>query len=107
MDDTVGMYLREIAKVPLLAPYEEVWLSTQQAAASRIDALRAQVNGEQDQASAASKILDAVLNSLRQTWAAVTQSCEAGTLPSPSLAALVDEAKAIRQTPIPDAPPYL
>jgi len=107
VDDTVGMYLREIAKVPLLAPYEEVWLSTQQAAASRIDTLRAQVDGEQDQASAASKILDTVLNSLRQAWAAVTQNCDAGTLPSPSLAALVDEARAIRQTPIPDAPPYL
>jgi len=74
-DDTVGMYLREIAKVPLLAPYQEVWLSIQQETVLRIEALRDRLHEQEGRPPTANETLDAVLNSLRAGWSEVSQSC--------------------------------
>jgi len=105
--DTVGIYLREIAKVALLTPYEEIWLSTQRAAAPRINSIRARLREQADRSPAADEILDAVLDSLRHAWSIVCQSCQCSEAPCPDLEALVDEARAIRGDPMPDATPYL
>jgi len=106
-DDTVGMYLREIAKVPLLAPYQEVWLSIQQETVLRIEALRDRLHEQEGRPPTANETLDAVLNSLRAGWSEVSQSCRRLNVPLPDLAALVDEARAIRHAPIPEITPYL
>jgi hypothetical protein len=75
-DDNVGMYLREIAKAPLLAPYQEVWLSIQQEAVPRIKALRDQLHEQAGRPPTANETLDAVLNSLRVGWSEVLRSCK-------------------------------
>jgi RNA polymerase primary sigma factor len=106
-DDTVGIYLREIAKVPLLTPYEEIWLSTQRAAAPRINSIRARLRKQVGQFPAADEILDDVLNSIRHAWSMVCQSCQCSDVPCPDLGALVEEARAFRADPMPDAAPYL
>jgi RNA polymerase sigma factor (sigma-70 family) len=107
IDDMVGIYLREIAQVPLLTPYQEVWLSIQQEAATHIKDLRAQLSEHKDQPPTANETLDAVANSLRQAWSIISQNCEHLKLPAPDLGALVSEARAIRQAPIPEARSYL
>jgi RNA polymerase primary sigma factor len=107
VDDNVGMYLREIARVPLLAPYQEVWLSIQQEAVPRIKALRDQLHEQEGRPPTANEILDAVLNSLRVGWSEVLRSCRRLNVLLPDLAALVDEARAIRHAPIPETTPYL
>ena len=106
-DDLVKMYLRELAKVPLLAPYQEIWLSIQQEAASRIEAWQIQLEDRKRQSPTASRILDAVLRSLCQVWSAVRRDCKRLNVPLPDLGALADEAKEIRRTLIPEASPYL
>lgn len=106
-DDSVGMYLREIAKVPLLAPYQEVWLSIQQEAVPRIKALRDQLHEQAGRPPTANATLDAVLNSLRLGWSGVLQGCRRLNVPLPGLVALVNEASAIRHAPIPETTPYL
>jgi RNA polymerase primary sigma factor len=103
-DDMVQMYLRELAKVPLLAPYQEVWLSIQQEAASRIAVLQVQ---SEDPKEAANKPLDAVLHSLYQEWSAVRRDCRRLNVPVPDLGVLANEAGKIRRAMIPEASPYL
>ena len=106
-NDTVGMYLREIAQVPLLAPYQEVWLSIQQEAAPRIKALRDRLHERKGRPPTANETLDAVLNSLRVRWSEVLRSCKRLNVPLPDLAALVDEVRAMHHAPIPETTPYL
>jgi len=101
------MYLREIAHVPLLAPYQEVWLSIQQEAVPRIKALRDRLHEQEGRPPTANETLDAVLNSLRVRWSGVFRSCKRLNVPLPDLAALVDEARAMHHAPIPETAPYL
>ncbi|MDY7077406.1 MAG: sigma-70 family RNA polymerase sigma factor [Chloroflexota bacterium] len=106
-NDAVGMYLREIAQVPLLAPYQEVWLSIQQEAVPRIKTLRDQLHEQAGRPPTANETLDAVLNSLRVRWSEVLWICKRLNLPLPDLAALVDESRAMHHAPIPETTPYL
>ena len=106
-DDLVKMYLREVAKVPLLAPYQEIWLSIQQEAVSRIEAWQVQLGDRKGRSPTASRILDAVLRSLWQVRSAVRRDCKRLNVPLPNLGALADEAREIRRTLIPETSPYL
>jgi RNA polymerase sigma factor (sigma-70 family) len=99
--------LREIAKVPLLAPHQEVWLSIQQEAASRIEALYAELSEREGRPPTAQEGLDEVLNSLRQAWLTVLRSCEDLQAQSPDLCELVAEVKAIRREPVPETGSYV
>jgi hypothetical protein len=103
-DDMVKMYLRELAKVPLLAPYQEIWLSIQQEAASHIETWQVQLK---DPEGTANKTLDAMLHSLYQVWSAVRRDCKRLNVPLPDLGALANEAREIRRALIPEASPYL
>jgi len=107
IDNMVGIYLREIGEVPLLSPYQEIWLSIQQEAASHIEALRSQLKEQKGRPPTGGEALDALLDSLCQTWAAVHQNCRHLNVPFPSLDALISEARAIRRALIPDATPYI
>jgi RNA polymerase primary sigma factor len=105
--DVVGIYLREISRISLLEPHQEIWLSTQQDAASRIKALYARLGEREGRPPTANEVLDAVLNSLRQAWSALAQNCKCLQVRSPNLARLIGEARAIRRKPAPDTIPYL
>jgi len=103
----VGIYLREIAKAPLLAPYQEIWLSIQREAVSHLEALRVRLNERKGRTPTANETLDSVLHSLRQVWSVVCRNCERLNVPLPDLAALVNETKAMRHALIPEITPYL
>jgi hypothetical protein len=105
--DVVGIYLREIGRVPLLEPHQEIWLSIQQEAVSRIKTLYAGLSEQEGRRPMANEVLDAVLNSLRQAWSALTQNCTCLQIRLPNLARLAGEARAIRHKPMPDIVPYL
>ena len=107
IDDTVRMYLREIGKVPLLAPHQEIWLSIQRQAALRTEALRAQLNEQEGRPLTANETLDTALNLLRQAWSATSRKCSKLKAPLPDLSALVEEVKAIRRAPMPETASYL
>jgi RNA polymerase primary sigma factor len=49
----------------------------------------------------------ALLNSLHTAWSGVVRDCGNLNLPVPDLAALAEEARAIRRTPLPAIPSYL
>jgi hypothetical protein len=90
--DMAGIYLREIAKVPLLAPHQEIWLSVQQKAASRIEAVRPQLGEQEGHPLTASETLDAILNALCQAWSSVSQSSRAKPQPGSPPAVQADLA---------------
>ncbi len=107
VDDPVRIYLREIGRVPLLEPHQEIWLSTQREAAIYLTDLQARLSEQGDRTPTNQETLRALLDSLRDTWSDVHRSCGRLNLPTPDLAALVDEARAIRHTLLPDTPSYL
>ena len=105
--DVVGIYLREIGRIPLLDPQQEVWLSIQQEAAPRIKALYARLSQQENRPPMVDEALDAVLSLLRQAWSDLAQSCRGLQSRLPDLAKLVGEVRAIRHEPMPDITPYL
>jgi RNA polymerase primary sigma factor len=105
--DVVGIYLREIGRIPLLEPHQEIWLSMQQKAVLRIKALYARLNEQAGRPPTVNEVLDAVLNSLRQAWSAAARNCRCLQAQLPNLAKLAGEARAIRREPMPVITPYL
>jgi RNA polymerase primary sigma factor len=101
-DDPVHTYLKEIGQVPLLAAEQEIWLSTQLAAASVLDRLGSDAgiengNGEQEE-SVHFRTMVHNYASLLENWQRV---CDASTridVEIPNLALLVDEAQHLRES---------
>jgi RNA polymerase primary sigma factor len=106
-DDPVRMYLREIGRVPLLESHQEIWLSTQREAISYLKDLQARLNEQNGYAPTGHETVRALLDSLREVWSTVQKNCKRLNLTIPDLAALTDEARAIRNTMIPATPSHL
>ncbi len=107
VDDPVRIYLREIGRVPLLEPHEEVWLSNQQEAAVYLRDLRARLAEKSGQAPTARETFSALLDSLRKACSSARNHCQQLTIPPPDLASLVCEVQAIRQILLPEMDSYL
>jgi RNA polymerase primary sigma factor len=105
INDPVRMYLREIGRVSLLEPHQEVWLSTQQEAAVHLMDLQARLSEQKGQPTEQETLI-AVLDSLRGAWSAVLENCTLLNLDLPDLTALVDEAGALRHAYMPETPSY-
>jgi RNA polymerase sigma factor (sigma-70 family) len=101
------MYLREIAKTPLLSAHQEVWLSVKQQAVPYVMDLRAQLDEGKAGNHAADQILETAVSELCQTWSEVSTDYGHLDASPPDLGALVDEVQAIRQSPLPETPSYL
>ena len=106
-DDPVRMYLREIGRVPLLEPHQEVWLSTQREAAAHLTSVQGRLTDRTGQVPNAQETLVTLIDSLRESWAGVVRGCRTQDFPTPDLTALVDEAEALHRTPLPGIPSYL
>jgi RNA polymerase primary sigma factor len=106
-DDPVRMYLREIGRVPLLEPHQEIWLSTQREAAAHLQDLKSRLQAQNKKKPSGQETLLALLSSLRLAWDAVEENCEHLGLPEPDLAMLIDEASALRRASMPDTPSYV
>jgi RNA polymerase primary sigma factor len=106
-DDPVRMYLREIGKVPLLEPHQEIWLSTQQEAAVYLRDLQARLRKQKGQPPTGQETMTALVDALRVAWPAVLRNCARLNLPPPDLAQLVNEARAFRQVSIPETSSHI
>ena len=107
LHDSVRVYLHEIAKTPLLSAHQEIWLSIQQQAAPYIVDLQARLDETEARCHTAGQVLEAAVNALLQTWEAVSAGYDCLDASPPDLTTLVDEVKAIRHSPLPEAVPYL
>lgn len=98
-DDPVQTYLREIGRVPLLSPEQEIWLATQLIAGSELVVLSQQVVDDgvpesQVQQHALLENYRRLLKSWRRTLEAAVHL---GVQP-PDLALLINEAQLLRQS---------
>jgi RNA polymerase primary sigma factor len=107
VDDPVRIYLREIGRVPLLEPHQEIWLSNQQEAAVYLRDLRVRLSEQSGQTPTGQETISALLDSLRKTWSAVINNSKRLGISPPDLAALVREVQAIRHVLIPEISSYL
>ena len=106
-DDPVRMYLREIGRVPLLEPHQEIWLSTQQEAAAYLKDLQARLSEQNGRAPTGQETVIALLDLSREAWSAMLKNCSRLNLPPPDLAALADEAGALHHALMPEIPSHL
>ena len=105
--DPVRMYLRDIGRVPLLRPHQEMWLSTQREAAVYLETLRSRLSAEPGGLRAEGYALMQLIESLRFAWADALTQCRPIGVEAPGLAALADEASAIHTALLPDVVSYL
>jgi RNA polymerase primary sigma factor len=101
-DDPVHTYLREIGQVPLLTARQEVWLSTQLAAASELDRMKAIVASDEDGGDDADSIRFRVMmvnyHSLTESWQRVMEASEKINESPPDLHAIWEEVQPLRRS---------
>jgi RNA polymerase primary sigma factor len=106
-DDPVQTYLREVGRVPLLTAEQEVWLSTQLGAATRLEDLAAQAQEAGLTDDVQRRVMVANYDALVSSWAQALVTAEKlGTEP-PEIERLVREAQELRQGWHADTPSYL
>jgi len=105
-DDPVRMYLLEIGQVSLLEHRQEVWLSVQRTAGTRLQALEARLD-DRDDGSTVERVFDALVNELRDAWDEVTARCDQLAISPPDVWALADEAAMLHASILPGRPSYI
>ena len=106
-NDPVRMYLREIGRVPLLEPHQEIWLSTQREAANHLADIRARLETNDGDKPSPRQTVNALLDSLYTTWSEAVKVLTQLDCPIPDLASIVDEAQALHAQVMPDVESYL
>ncbi|NLE45266.1 MAG: sigma-70 family RNA polymerase sigma factor [Chloroflexi bacterium] len=101
------MYLREIGRVPLLEPHQEIWLSTQREAANHLADIRARLETNDGDKPSPRQTVNALLDSLYTTWSEAVKVLTQLDCPIPDLASIVDEAQALHAQVMPDVESYL
>jgi RNA polymerase primary sigma factor len=98
-DDPVHTYLKEIGQVPLLLAEQEIWLSTQLAAAGALDRLSEEAadldDGDED---IHYHTMVANYAKLLESWEAAGAAGSVLGLGAPDVPALVDEASVLRRS---------
>lgn len=101
-DDPVHTYLKEIGKVPLLAPEQEIWLSTQLTAARVLDELTEAVYNPEDGIDEEAEIdylaMSRNYQTLLASYAAAQRASEEINAEPLQLDALIEEARELRRT---------
>jgi RNA polymerase primary sigma factor len=105
-DDPVHTYLKEIGQVPLLTAEQEIWLSTQLAAASILESLTAEVMAEGKE-NAPFRTLIANYRTLLDSWQKANRYSQAIHVELPDLSLLIGEAQQLRLSWHFNSPSYL
>ncbi|MFW6082961.1 MAG: sigma-70 family RNA polymerase sigma factor, partial [Chloroflexota bacterium] len=104
-DDPVRMYLLEIGQVSLLEHHEEVWLSLQRTAGTRLQVLeQKELEGQE---GGATELLEVLWAELQRAWDEVLKRCEQIDAAEPDLRALVEEASALQAQLLPACSSYV
>ncbi len=104
-DDPVRMYLLEIGQVSLLEHHEEVWLSVQRTAGTRLQSLQQRTGPEQDRSAVG--VLESLWEELECAWDEVLKRCAQIGVSEPDLSALIEEASALRHHLLPQSSSYI
>jgi RNA polymerase primary sigma factor len=105
-DDPVHTYLKEIGQVPLLTAEQEIWLSTQLAAASILESLTAEVMAESKE-NVPFRTIIADYHTLLDSWQKANMYSQAIRVELPDLSLLIGEAQQLRQSWQFNSPSYL
>jgi RNA polymerase primary sigma factor len=105
-DDPVHTYLKEIGQVPLLTAEQEIWLSTQLAAASILESLTAEVIAESKENMPFRTVI-ANYHTLLDSWRKANMYSQAIHVELPDLSLLIGEAQQLRQSWQFNSPSYL
>jgi RNA polymerase primary sigma factor len=106
-DDPVRMYLREIGRVPLLEPHQEIWLATKREASVYLSNLRSHLSKSNGREATDVEVVAALYEALGKAWEAVKENCTRLGLTPPDPLALSDEARALRRELLPAIPSSL
>jgi len=106
-DDPVRLYLKEIGRVELLSPDQELWLAVQMQAPKTFELVVAGVKACETEAEVLSNAYDSVYSSLLSKWKSVETGVRKLNKQSPELEQVVAEARQLRITWEGMAPSYL
>ncbi|HHH42330.1 MAG TPA: RNA polymerase sigma factor RpoD [Chloroflexi bacterium] len=107
VEDPVRMYLREIGRVALLEPHQEMWLCTVREAAALLNATRSQLHARLGREPTRVQMWEQLVRGIQELWREAQQICKRRGISPPDLGALLDEAIALRRTRMPAADSYL
>ncbi|MGC9358349.1 MAG: RNA polymerase sigma factor RpoD, partial [Anaerolineae bacterium] len=88
VDDPVRMYLREIGRVDLLEPYQEVWICLIREAATRLPELKRNLDGGPE---ALTETVEELYKYARKAWNTGQRNADKHDLATPTPQALLDE----------------
>jgi RNA polymerase primary sigma factor len=102
-DDPVHTYLREIGQVPLLSARQEVWLSTQLAAASELERLRAIVAsdkdvGANDEDTLRQRVMLVNYQTLTEAWERLLAASAVINVERPDFTSIWEEVQPLRRS---------
>jgi RNA polymerase primary sigma factor len=106
-DDPVRLYLKEIGRVELLAPDQELWLALRMEAARRLGVLAAVGSGRRKAAASPSGLLPRLYDDLRTAWKRMLEDARRLRQRAPDLRLLLEEAIHLRSSWQGDSPSYL
>ncbi len=106
-DDPVRLYLKEIGRVELLDPDQELWLTVRMQAARRAESIRAGRAALPKTADSYVMVQQVLFDDLRTAWKRVLEDTRRLKQPAPDLQLIVEEARQLRTTWQGDAPSYL
>jgi len=106
VDDPVRMYLREIGRVKLLEPHEEMWLSTVREAAALLADLYSEMGDDSGHPPRSLEIWNVLLDGIQGHWRTVQRICKARSSHLPDLGAVFDEVLILQRVSLPDASSY-
>jgi len=106
-DDPVRMYLREIGRVDLLEPHQEVWLSTIREAATTLITIRTTLETRLGRPPTSIEVWEHLIRESQTLWREIQGLCQHRNTVLPDLGALLHEASALHHSALPPFRSYL
>jgi len=106
-DDPVRLYLKEIGRVELLGPDQELWLATRMAAERRLDLLHAGLAPQLKPIVEGAGVHLALFEDLQTTWTRLSEDLKKRRVHPPDLHLVLEEARQLRVSWQADSPSYL
>jgi RNA polymerase primary sigma factor len=97
-DDPVRLYLKEIGRVELLSPDQELWLAVRMEAARRMEVLRAGRAARKQIDETSIAVRQAVYDDMRTAWKRVLEDAKRLGQSEPDLGEILDESCTLRQS---------
>ncbi len=106
-DDPVRLYLKEIGKVELLSPDQELWLAVRMAALRRLELLKGGRASQRSSNATMQAVQMAAFDDMRTAWRRVGEDARRLGQDAPSLQLIVEECNQLESGWQSDTPSYL